>query len=91
MRNSRFIFGSFIFILLVGCTSVDSRKQFVEENIIYACEQTHCMDGQAVFFRVHCGCYMSLQTIVAGRRKQWNGHYHLSRISIIQKIMMSVL
>ena len=43
MRNSRFIFGSFIFILLVGCTSVDSRKQFVEENIIYACEQTHCM------------------------------------------------
>ena len=43
MRNSRFIFCSFIFILLVGCTSVDSRKQFVEENIIYACGQTHCM------------------------------------------------
>lgn len=41
MGNNRFIFC--IFILLVGCTVTDSRKQFVEENVAYACEQIYYM------------------------------------------------
>lgn len=43
MRNSRFAFYSLILLLLAGCTGTDSKKQFIGENMNYACEQTRYM------------------------------------------------
>lgn len=43
MRNSRFAFYSLILLLLAGCTGTDSKKQFIEENMNYACEQIRYM------------------------------------------------
>lgn len=43
MRNNRFAFYSLILLLLAGCTGTDSKKQFIGENMNYACEQTRYM------------------------------------------------
>lgn len=43
MRNNRFAFYSLILLLLAGCTGADSKKQFIGENMNYACEQTRYM------------------------------------------------
>lgn len=43
MRNSRFAFYSLILLLLAGCMGTDSKKQFIGENMNYACEQTRYM------------------------------------------------
>ncbi|WP_458409004.1 glycoside hydrolase family 88 protein [Bacteroides congonensis] len=43
MRNSRFAFYSLILLLLAGCTGTDSKKQFIGENMNYACEQIRYM------------------------------------------------
>lgn len=43
MGKNRFIFYSLIWILLESCGSAKNEKQWIKENVAYACNQTHYM------------------------------------------------